>query len=106
MLKGVTASELLHTLEQIPLSMGAEFIIRELKQREHFLIIISAGYTLTTGHLKEKLDCNWAIANEFPIVDGKTTGEVEASLNLSDRGSNRLKYIYSVCKLNSLIEIS
>ena len=106
LLKGVTASELLHTLEQIPLSVGAEFVTRELKQRGHFLVIISDSYTLATEHLKEKLDFDRAIANELLIVDGKITGEVERPLNWSDRDSNRLKYKYSVCKLNSLIEIS
>jgi len=70
LLKGVTASELLQTLEQIPLSVGAEFVTQKLKERGHFLVIISDSYTLATKHLKEKLNFDWTIANELLIVDG------------------------------------
>jgi len=106
LLKGVTASELLHTLEQIPLSKGAQSVTRQLKERGHFLVIISDSYTMATEHLKRELGFDRTVANELVIIDGKITGEVEMPLNWSDKDSNCLKYRYSVCKLNSLIEIS
>lgn len=106
LLKGITASELLYTLEQIPLSMGAEFVTQQLKERGHFLVIISDSYTLATEHLKVKLGFDRTVANRLAIIDGKITGEVEMPLNWSDKDSDCLKYKYSVCKLNSLIEIS
>jgi len=106
LLKGITTSELLYTLEQIPLSVGAEFVTRQLKERGHFLVIISDSYTLATEHLKAKLGFDRTVANRLVIIDGKITGEVEMPLNWSDKDSDCLKYKYSVCKLNSLIEIS
>jgi len=106
LLKGITASELLYTLEQIPMSVGAEFVTRQLKERGHFLVIISDSYTLATEHLKAKLGFDRTVANRLVVIDGKITGEVEMPLNWSDKDSDCLKYKYSVCKLNSLIEIS
>jgi len=106
LLKGITTSELLYTLERIPLSMGAEFVTRQLKEWGHFLVIISDSYTLATERLKAKLGFDRTVANRLAIVDGKITGEVEMPLNWSDKDSDCLKYKYSVCKLNSLIEIS
>ncbi len=106
LLKGITASELLYTLEQIPLSVGAEFVSQHLKERGHFLVIISDSYTLATEYLKAKLGFDWTVANRLVIIDGRITGEVEMPLNWSDKDSDCLKYKYSVCKLNSLIEIS
>lgn len=106
LLKGITTSELLYTLEQIPLSMGAESVTRQLKERGHFLVIISDSYTLATEYLKAKLGFDRTVANRLVIIDGKITGEVEMPLNWSDKDSDCLKYKYSVCKLNSLIEIS
>ena len=106
LLKGVTAGELLNTLEQIPLTMGAELTARQLKERGHLLVIISDSYTLATEHLKRKLGFDRTIANELVIRDGKITGKVEMPLNWSDEDSNCLKYKFSICKLNSLLEIS
>ena len=106
LLKGITTSELLYTLEQIPLSMGAEFITQQLKERGYFLVIISDSYTLATEYLKAKLGFDRTVANELVIIDGKITGKVEMPLNWSDKDSDCLKYKYSVCKLNALIEIS
>ena len=106
LLKGITTSELLYTLEQIPLSTGAESVTRQLKERGHFLVIISDSYTLATEYLKAKLGFDRTVANRLVIIDGKITGEVEMPLNWSDKDSDCLKYKYSVCKLNSLIEIS
>ena len=106
LLKGITPGELLQTLEQIPLSAGAEAATRQLKERGYFLVIISDSYTLATEHLKRKLGFDRTIANELVIRNDEITGEVEMPLNWSDRDGNCLKYKYSVCKLNSLIEIS
>lgn len=106
LLKGITTSELLYTLEQIPLSTGAESVTRQLKERGHFLVIISDSYTLATERLKAKLGFDRTVANELVIIDGKITGKVEMPLNWSDKDSDCLKYKYSVCKLNALIEIS
>jgi len=72
----------------------------------HFLVIISDSYTLATEYLKRELGFDRTVANELVIRDGKITGEVKMPLNWSDKDSNCLKYKYSVCKLNSLIEIS
>ena len=106
LLKGITPAALRQTLEQIPLSAGAETTARQLKERGHFLVIISDSYTLATEHLKRKLGFDRTIANELVIRNGEITGEVEMPMNWSDRDSNCLKYKYSVCKLNALVEIS
>ena len=106
LLRGITARELLYTLEQIPLSVGAKLVTRQLKEQGHFLVIISDSYTLATEHLKVKLGFERTVANRLVIIDGKITGEIEMPLNWSAKDSECLKYKYSVCKLNSLIEIS
>ncbi len=104
LLKGVTASELLHTLEQIPLATGARSITRQLKQRGHILGIISDSYTLATEHLKREMGFDWTIANELVIRDGEITGEVKMPLNWVKDRNHCLRH--SVCKLNSLIKLS
>ena len=104
LLKGVTTGELLHTLEQIPLSMGAQSVTQQLKERGHMLAIISDSYTLATEQLKRKLGFDWTIANELIIRDDGITGEVKMPLNWVKGRNHCLRH--SVCKLNSLIKLS
>ena len=62
--------------KNIPLMMGLEPLIAELKKHEWRIAIASGGFTYFADHLKELLSLDAAYANTLEIVDGKLTGKV------------------------------
>jgi phosphoserine phosphatase len=62
--------------KNIPLMMGLESLITELKKHEWRIAIASGGFTYFADHLKEMLSLDAAYANTLEIVDGKLTGKV------------------------------
>jgi len=62
--------------KDIPLMMGLETLISELKKHQWRIAIASGGFTYFADHLKEMLSLDAAYANTLEIVDGKLTGKV------------------------------
>jgi phosphoserine phosphatase SerB len=104
LLKGITVKDIIDTLDQIPLSVGVQKTVEELKKEGHVLAIISDSYTLVAEHLKEKLGFDFVVANKLIVKEGKATGGIEMPLNWAKNRKGCLKH--SVCKLNALISLS
>ena len=62
--------------KNIPLMMGLETLITELKKHQWRVAIASGGFTYFADHLKDMLSLDAAYANTLEIVDGKLTGKV------------------------------
>jgi len=104
LLAGITKQQFYHILGHIPLSVGTEAVVRELKGRGYILAIVSDSYTLATEWLKEKLGFDYTIANELSLENDKISGEIKMPLGWGKAEEQCLKH--SVCKLNALIYLS
>ena len=75
LLKGLDESVLKEIAEQLPITEGAERLLRTLKQYGYRTAILSGGFTYFGNYLKNKLGIDYVFANELEIKDGKLTGK-------------------------------
>lgn len=76
LLKGLDESVLQGIANTLPITEGAEKLIRALKALGYKTAILSGGFNYFGRFLQQKLGIDYVYANELPIVDGKVTGEV------------------------------
>jgi phosphoserine phosphatase len=75
LLRGLDATALEKVYaERLALSPGAEQFIAALKRHGIKTMLVSGGFTFFTERLRQRLDLDFAFANELEIVDGKLTG--------------------------------
>jgi len=75
-LKGLDESILKEIADKLPLTEGAERLIRTLKKMNLTTAIISGGFDYFGNHLKQKLGIDYVFANRLEIIDGHVTGQV------------------------------
>lgn len=75
-LKDAPESILQQVREQLPLMPGLKELIKGLKKYGWKTAIASGGFTYFADHLKELLQLDAAVSNQFDIVDGYLTGKV------------------------------
>ncbi|MCK5541832.1 MAG: phosphoserine phosphatase SerB [Desulfobacterales bacterium] len=80
LLKGITLDEIKKLPAKLPLSEGAERVTKILKRLGYKIAIISGGFTCVGEYLKEKLDLDYAFANELDIKDGIVTGKIRGEI--------------------------
>lgn len=76
LLKGLEEKKLLRLTETLPLTDGADLVVKTLKGLGYKIGILSGGFRFVGEYLKEKLGIDYVFANELDIKDGKVTGEV------------------------------
>lgn len=79
-LKGLDESVLKEIAETLPITEGADRLMRTLKKLGYKIGILSGGFTYFADHLKQRWGLNCVSANELDIVDGKLTGEVKGDI--------------------------
>ena len=84
----------------VPLTEGAERLIKNLKQFGYKIAIISGGFTYFGHLLKERLGVDYVYANELEIVDGALTGKVRGEVVDGPRKAALLKEIAAKEKLS------
>lgn len=77
LLEGIRASalELVYN-ERLTLNPGAKELIKGLKSDGIKFCLVSGGFTFFTDRLKERLNLEYAHANELDISEGKLTGKI------------------------------
>jgi phosphoserine phosphatase len=80
LLKGLDANVLQSIAERLPITPGAERLIRTLHSLDYRTVILSGGFNFFGRHLQERLGIDDVFANELEIVDGKLTGRVEGEI--------------------------
>jgi len=96
-LKGLDSKELLEIFRNMPLQKHAENVVKELKKKGIKTAIVTDGYQFVANDLKERLDMDYAFANNIIIDKGIVTGELiihNKELIEESVESN----IYSICK--------
>ena len=80
LLKGLDESVLRGVAERLPMTEGAERLIRNLKRFGYKVAIISGGFTFFADHLKRRLGIDYVFANQLDFRQGKLTGEVKGEI--------------------------
>lgn len=76
LLKGLDASVLESIARQLPITEGAEQLIRTLKMLGFKTAILSGGFTYFGHYLQKRLGIDYVFANDLEVVDGRVTGNV------------------------------
>ncbi len=76
LLKGLEEEKLLQLTETLPLTEGADLVVKTLKGLGYKIGILSGGFRFVGEYLKDKLSIDYLFANELDIKDGVVTGEV------------------------------
>jgi len=76
LLKGLPEETLERVYQALPLTPGAEELIRVLKRLGYRTGIISGGFTYFSERIRQRLGLDHAHANRLAIVEGRLTGRV------------------------------
>jgi phosphoserine phosphatase len=93
LLKGMPESELRGLADQIPLTPGAETLVRTLKRLGYRIALISGGFTYFAERLREKLGLHYVYANALELENGKLTGHLTGSIVNAQRKADLLELI-------------
>nr|WP_306671104.1 phosphoserine phosphatase SerB [Endozoicomonas sp. SESOKO1] len=93
MLKGLDESVLVDIARQLPLTEGAETLIRTLRSLGYRTAILSGGFTYFARYLQEKLGIDYIHANELEIAGGKVTGQVKGDIINGEQKARLLRQI-------------
>lgn len=81
LLKGLPEAALEQVFsERLQLNPGAERLMRELKARGIYTVLVSGGFTFFTERLKNQLGFDEAHANVLEIENGRLTGRVSGPI--------------------------
>ncbi|MCF8720811.1 phosphoserine phosphatase SerB [Nitrospina gracilis] len=80
LLKGLPVEKLEELFERIPLTPGAEDLVRIVKHLGYKVAIVSGGFQFFIDKLKAKYGLDYGFANQLQIKDGKVTGELEGDI--------------------------
>jgi phosphoserine phosphatase len=79
-LKGLKVTQMQKILENLPFTPGVEEFVKTVKGLGYKVALISGGFSFFANALKEKLDLDYAFANDLVIEEGALTGEVEGTI--------------------------
>lgn len=80
LLRGLEIEELEKIKESMKLSEGADELVATLKRLGFTLGVVSGGFLYFADYLKEKLNLDFAYANQLELKEGKLTGRVMGTI--------------------------
>ncbi len=80
LLKGLPVSKLRGLTRNLPLTPGAEEMVKILQHLGHKVAIVSGGFQIFIDHLKKKYGLDYGFANQLKIEDNRLTGELEGEI--------------------------
>jgi phosphoserine phosphatase SerB len=104
LLKGLNIAQLIAAADEIPLVSDIISVVAELKKRGYVVGIISDSYDFAVQHLKNKINADFAIANELEFSNSVATGEVKVLSCFTKNAKSRCNH--SFCKSNVMMHIS
>ncbi len=76
LLKGLSVSQLEELYERIPITHGAEDLVRILQYLGYRIGIVSGGFQFFIDRIKNNYKLDYGISNQLEIIDDKLTGRV------------------------------
>ncbi|MFZ7259566.1 phosphoserine phosphatase [Avibacterium avium] len=92
-LKGAPENILQQVREKLPLTSGLVETIQGLQKYGWRTAIASGGFTYFADYLKAELGLDAAVSNQFEIVDGILTGEVQGAVVDAQYKANTLRQL-------------
>ncbi len=96
LLKGLDASVMQQIAENLPITEGADRLMRILKKMGFKIAILSGGFTYFGNYLKQKYGIDYVYANELEIQDGILTGNHLGDIVDGKRKAELLRLIAQV----------
>jgi phosphoserine phosphatase len=93
LLKGLDVAVLDRIAADLPLTEGAETMVRVLKRLGYKIAVISGGFSRAAEALKRRLGMDYAYSNNLEIVGGKLTGRVIGPIVNAQRKAELLETI-------------
>ena len=93
LLKGLSGDVLQDIAERLPVTEGAERLIRNLNSLGYTTVILSGGFNYFGNYLKDKLGIDYVFANELDMEDGIVTGKVTGTVVDGNRKAELLREI-------------
>lgn len=93
LLKGLDAKVLESICAELPLTDGAETLVRVLKRLGYRIAVLSGGFSQAAESLKRRLGLDYAFSNQLEIIDGKLTGRVTGPIVNAQRKAELLEII-------------
>ncbi|MDC0584116.1 phosphoserine phosphatase SerB [Bacteroidales bacterium] len=93
LLKGLDEKVMKEIAENLPITEGAELLIRTLKQYGYKTAILSGGFQYFGNHLKNKLGFDYVFANDLEIENGKLTGKSQGDIVDGNKKAELLKLL-------------
>lgn len=100
LLQGLDESVLQGIAENLPITEGAEELIRTLQALGYKTAILSGGFSYFGAYLQRKLGIDYVFANELEIEGGKVTGVVRGRVVDGERKAELLKQLARQENLN------
>lgn len=91
MLKGLNGDVLQGIAERLPVTEGAERLIRNLKALGYKTAILSGGFNYFGRYLQQKLGIDYVYANELEMEEGIVTGRVTGKVVNGERKAELLR---------------
>ena len=93
LLSGMDEKKLRVILDRLEFTPGAEKFIKSVKSLGYKVALISGGFTFFADALKEKLNLDYAFANELEITNGELSGKVKGTVVDAEQKATLLKLI-------------
>ncbi len=93
LLAGLDVKVLDQIASDLPLTDGAETMVRVLKRLGYKIAVISGGFSRAAEALKRRLELDYAYSNNLEIVGGKLTGRVVGPIVNAQRKAELLETI-------------
>ncbi len=93
LLTGLDENVLAKVAARLPLTEGAEHLIKTLRSLGYKTAILSGGFTYFGERLQRQLGIDYVYANELEIENGQVTGEVTGTIVDGDRKAALLREI-------------
>ncbi|HKP63090.1 MAG TPA: phosphoserine phosphatase SerB [Polyangiales bacterium] len=93
LLQGLEVSVLKRLSAELPLTEGAENLMRALKRLGYRTAVISGGFSVAAESLKAQLGIDYAYSNTLEIRDGRLTGKVVGAIVNAKRKAELLDTI-------------
>ena len=78
MLSGLKIKKCKECITRLKLFKGADYVAKTLKEEGYILAILSDGFSIVSDFVKQKLNFDYAFANELEIKEGILTGKLIA----------------------------
>jgi phosphoserine phosphatase len=93
LLAGLDVKALDKIASDLPLTEGAETMVRVLKRLGYKIAVISGGFSRAAEALKRRLELDYAYSNNLEVVGGKLTGRVVGPIVNGQRKAELLETI-------------